>query len=117
MVNAPIGECTLYLDLMQKGRYAGEDVSPPEQCLPMLHEFGDGMFAISDTLLQLGGDKGDRFGLIELETARETLLREKAGLAVRGSVRMRHRAYTCTQCGDLPDAGRASLPPGVRYAC
>lgn len=41
------------------------------------------MLAIADALLQLRRNKRGRFGLVELQPAREALLGEEAGLAVK----------------------------------
>ena len=70
---------------MQEGGHAWQDVLPSEQRLPMLHKLGHGMLAISDALLELGRDESDCLGLIQLQTAREALLREESRLAARVS--------------------------------
>lgn len=82
ILNIPIWERPLDLNIVEKSGNTRKDMFPPEHRLPMLHELGDGMSAIPDTLLQLRCDKSNRFRLVQLQTARETLLSEKARLAV-----------------------------------
>jgi hypothetical protein len=68
------------LDFVQQSRHPREDLAPPEDLLAVLHELRDGVAAITDALLQLGRDERGCLALVQLQPAREPLLREEACL-------------------------------------
>lgn len=67
---------------METARNGGEDVSAAKEGLSVVHEFCDGVVTIADAFLELSGDEGGGFVDVELESASETLLGQKASLFV-----------------------------------
>ena len=78
---SPIIECPLNLDLMQQRWHARQDMPLPQQGLAVLHQLRHRVLAIADALLKLRRDERDRLRLIELQAARQALLREGARLS------------------------------------
>ena len=61
--------------------YAGKDMSSAEQGGPEGHEIRNGMFAITDQLVEDGSYEGERFGMMESDAACQTALGDKTELA------------------------------------
>lgn len=73
-------EGALNLDLLEARGHGGEDVPATQHLLALVHERGDGVCAISDELMNVIGDEGRGFGLVETDSTGEALLGEVADL-------------------------------------
>lgn len=71
---------SFYLNLMNLRGYTGKHMSPSKDMLSVRHELRDGVGAISDALLELGGDEGDSLRLVEADTAGQSALGEETCL-------------------------------------
>lgn len=65
---------------MQESGDIREDMSSAENGPAVVHEFSNGVLAISYALLKLGGDQSDSLCLIEAETTSEAFLRKRTSL-------------------------------------
>ena len=65
---------------MQERHDTRHHMSPAQHLLPKLHKLRDRVSPIPNPLLELRGDEGSSFRLIEPQPSREAFLRQEAGL-------------------------------------